>query len=121
MDVKGPISKYNEIAFGRICEMSQSGDEAIHKKVTQCIKFLKAQTQVDYMFRLTLFPTLDDDDMKQIAGIVRGAKCFQLQQFVPNEFSNSHKTVYLPYKKAGAENMAHPIKEAVETFIMRGF
>ena len=111
MDVKAPLAKYGEIA----------GVDKFNDGVLESIKFLIGQEKVDYMFRTTLAPKLTEKDMREMAKMIAGAKCFQLQQFVPNEFSNSHPVINLPYSKDVAEKFASLFKKNISNVLMRGF
>ena len=112
MDIKGPLKKYPDITSAK--------PQAI-AEIKKSLEFLKTQTNVDYMFRLTLSPMLTEADIRETARLVSGAKTFQLQQFVPNDYSNSHRTVHLPYTPAQAEKLAAHIAPHVTNFLMRGF
>lgn len=113
MDIKGPLEKYRDLAGVTSAETIAN--------VTASITFLKGQDKVPYMFRMTLAPMLNEADIRRVAALVKGAKCFQLQQFVPNEFSNSHKTVLLPYTPDQAVKFGAILSKHVGEFLMRGF
>jgi len=83
---------------------------------------LKTQTHVDYMFRTTLAPALDIDDMRAIADMVAGAKTYQLQQFVPNENSESSCFAGLrPFTREQVEEFAKLFKGRVDQVLIAGF
>ena len=135
MDIKGPLSRYQDI----VCAPSIALEfpfqrkgcpegagyvkkrDGIISEISKSIEFIKSQTKIGYMFRMTLSPMLTETDIRDVARLVKGAKAFQLQQFVPNDFSNSHKTVLLPYTSQQAEKFASEFKNNVETFTLRGF
>jgi len=110
MDVKAPLLKYKDIVG---CE--------VQDEVERSLRYLIKQDKVDYQFRITLAPVLCEEDIYEIARLINGAKCVQLQQFVPNEFSNSHKMVLLPYSKKDAERFAAILKKSVKDVVLRGF
>lgn len=110
MDIKAPLRRYKDIV-GVAVDASEIQDS---------IDFLKSD-KVDYMFRTTLSPLLTEDDIKQIGNIIDGAKCFQLQQFVPNDFSNSHHIVYVPYPTEIAKKFGVLLSKHCERLVMRGF
>jgi len=110
MDIKAPLKKYNDI-----CNTDIDVTE-----IEKSVDLLK-KGRVDYMFRLTLSPMLATDDIKQIGELVHGAKLFQLQQFVPNEFSNSHRTVHLPHTTETAKKFELILSKYCRKVIMRGF
>jgi len=111
MDIKAPLDKYEEVT----CAKVNIGE------IRSSIQYLISQEKVDYMFRTTLAPILSQEDFQQIGIILRGAKCFQLQQFVPNNFSNSHKVVLFPHTKKDAQGFADIVSKYVNKVIMRGF
>jgi pyruvate formate lyase activating enzyme len=87
MDIKAPFDKYGDITGVRFAP-----------EIAETAKFLKGQKQIKYMFRTTLSPQLTVADIEEMGKtIVNGAAVWQLQQFVPNEFSNAQKTVFLPF------------------------
>lgn len=75
MDVKAPLSKYREITCIDDDELSS---------VRKCIKLLK-ESKVDSEFRTTFIPTLDEEDLLEIAHTLQGCKHYYLQQYVPIE------------------------------------
>jgi len=111
MDMKAPLARYQEI----VCS------NADIEQVQKSISFLIGQKKIDYMFRTTLAPALSEDDMRDMAQSIKGAKIFQLQQFVPNDFSNSHKVVRLPYTTKDAKRFVEIFKPNVGEVILRGF
>ena len=111
MDIKAPLEKYDVIASAAKQSLSE---------VTKSIEYLKSGT-IDYMFRTTLSPLLNDTDIKQIGELVRGAKLFQLQQFVPNDFSKSHNIVHLPHTLETAKRYEQILSKYCQKVTMRGF
>jgi len=98
------------------------GIECLGGRILQSINFLKSQTKVDYMFRTTLAPALDIEDMKAIAKMITGAKTYQMQQFVPNE--NSEKSCFAGLKLFTPEQVAEfaeIFKPHVGEVLIRGF
>lgn len=110
MDIKAPLKRYKEIV----------GVNVNISEVQNCIDFLK-NDEVDYMFRTTLSPLLTEHDIKEIGFLITGAKCFQLQQFVPNDFSNSHHIVHVPYPPDTAKKFGVLLSKHCERLVMRGF
>jgi len=108
MDIKAPLEKYRLITS---CDPNE---------IQNSINFLK-QGKIDYMFRLTLSPLLTEDDIKKIGKLVDGAKLFQLQQFVPNDFSNSHAIVHLPHTTETAKKFEEILGKHCEKVVSRGF
>ena len=111
MDVKSMFEKYPQIA-GVMSDITP---------IKTSIDYLIRQTKVDYMFRTTLAPILTPTDVLEIGKLLDGAKCLQLQQFNPTEYTNAQKIVHLPHTKTTAEKLAKSIEKHVQNVILRGF
>ncbi len=72
MDIHAPEDKYRETACVPIDIDS----------IRQTIDLIM-NGEVGYEFRVTFAPTLDQNDVLNIAGMVKGAKAFYLQQYRP--------------------------------------
>lgn len=75
MDIKAPLSKYREITCIDDNEVSS---------LKKCIELLK-KSDVECEFRTTLIPTLNEEDILEIAHTLEGCKNYYLQQYVPVE------------------------------------
>ena len=64
---------------------------------------------------------LTEKDITEIGKLIKGAKTFQLQQFVPNEFSNKQKIVHMPYSTADAKKFELELSKYCDNIILRGF
>lgn len=74
MDIKGPLDKYTEIAARPINLAS----------IQESIDLLINNQSIDHEFRTTIVrQQLDVSDFKQIGQLLRGAKRFALQKFIP--------------------------------------
>ena len=129
MDVKAPLARYPEIVGAPppneippfVKGVSQRDGGFSLDEIQESIEYLKKQKKVDYMFRTTLAPVLTEEDIAELGKLIKGAKCFQLQQFVPNEFSNAAKTVLLPYSITQAQRFEQELSKHVEKVLLRGF
>lgn len=75
MDIKGPLNKYSEIVGVTV------NLESIKKSIELIIK--KAP---DYEFRTTIVKSqLAKDDFKKIGKLIKGAKNYYLQKFIPTK------------------------------------
>jgi pyruvate formate lyase activating enzyme len=89
MDVKGPLHKYGQIA----------GTEVHTRKIRKSIELI-ANSGIDHEFRTTVVRSqLDNEDLIAIAGLLKKARLYVLQTFVPvktlcNEFLE--ETSYSP-------------------------
>jgi pyruvate formate lyase activating enzyme len=110
LDIKAPFDKFKDI----------TGTVNI-TDIIETIKFLKNQNKTDYMFRTTLSPMLNEKDI-EIMGkeMINGAKVWQLQQFVPNDYSNSQKTVFLPLRPQNVRQFAEIAKKYALNVVVRG-
>lgn len=70
MDVKAPMKKYREICRSEIDE------QALLESMT-----LLREGDVDYEFRTTFCPQLDDSDIREIGEMIAGSKKYVLQQY----------------------------------------
>jgi pyruvate formate lyase activating enzyme len=110
MDIKAPLEKYKTVVCAKVDT----------QEIQKSIDFLKHGT-VDYMFRTTLSPYLDESDILKIGELVKGAKCFHLQQFVPNEFSNSQSIVLWQHSKESAKKFEKLLSKYCTKVALRGF
>jgi pyruvate formate lyase activating enzyme len=75
MDIKGPLATYD-----RWC-----GVRVNRKKIRESIEFIM-EDRVDYEFRMTFVPFFHKEhDAYKVAELLKGAKQFFLQDFVPRE------------------------------------
>ena len=109
MDIKAPLEKYKDVV----------GVNVDTNQIKKSIEYIKSRD--NYMFRTTLAPVLTENDIKEIGKLVKGAKVFQLQQFVPNEFSNKRKVVHLPYSIDDAKKFELLLSKYCDKVILRGF
>ena len=111
MDVKAPIQRYKDIV----------GVKVDVEEIKKSIEYLKEQNNIEYMFRTTLCPVLTEEDVRKIGELVCGAEVFQLQQFVPNDFSNAREVIHLPYPEAEARKFELMLAKYCKKIILRGF
>lgn len=72
MDIKAPIDKYDKIANVKV-------DKEKIKKSVEIIR----NSGIDYEFRTTATPDLDEKDFLEIAEWLKGSKNYYIQQFRP--------------------------------------
>ncbi|MFC2163375.1 anaerobic ribonucleoside-triphosphate reductase activating protein [Acidobacteriota bacterium] len=74
MDVKAPLEKYPDVTLVPV-----SSDD-IQNSIS-----LIMQSNLSYLFRTTVVPGLvGGEDIQEIAQLLKGARVFQIQRFVPN-------------------------------------
>lgn len=73
MDVKAPLRKYDLL----------TGVKTDLDKIQESIRLI-IQSQVDHQFRTTFCQSyLDEKDLEEIRSLVKGTKCYKVQEFVP--------------------------------------
>ncbi len=78
MDIKGPLDKYNKI-IECMCDI---------KKIEASINIIK-NCNIDYEFRTTVLKSqLNFEDFEKIGRLIKGAKRYYLQKFVPSKILN---------------------------------
>lgn len=78
LDVKGPFDKYSEIA----------GVKVDNEKIKESIEIIK-KAKIQYEFKTTVVKSqLSFDDFKKIGEIIKGAKLYFLQKFIPSKCVN---------------------------------
>jgi len=102
MDVKAPLQRYAEVTKTEV-------DGKIIRKTIDIIM----NSGVDYLFRITAVPGLiDDEGIMEISRMLRGAKIFQIQQFLP---ANTLDPAYEQLKPFKREEL-HALGRRVEDF-----
>lgn len=95
MDIKAPFNKYHKQAYVEVDIDS----------IKSSIDIIMA-SDIDYEFRTTYAPDLDENDIEEIAKSIQGAKLYVLQQF--NMHENMIKKTFgahsSDYVKATADN-----------------
>ena len=106
MDVKASLERYKEVVKS----------EVKTEDIVKSIEIIK-NSGLEYIFRTTVVPDLvGSDDVKKVSQMLKGAKIFQIQQFVPNNTIDSHYIEIIPYSKEeikGFVKIAEPYFEDV--------
>ena len=99
LDIKAPPTKYVAITGMSI------------KSVLKTARYLKTQTRVSYMFRTTVSPFLNEQDLQIIGkNIVHGATCWQIKQC---RIENAYSSVKI-------EKMVKNLKEYALDVVVKG-
>lgn len=122
MDIKAPPECYHKIVgtFEIASSQAPRKDAPCLDEIKKSVDYLKS-ADIDYMFRTTLSPLLTEKDFEKIGELVHGAKLFHVQQFVANDFSNSHSTVRLPHSLQTAKKIEEILAKHCEKVVLRGF
>lgn len=107
LDVKTSLEKYpklgakDTIPFVRTIEMLKTG-------------------KVDYEFRVTVVPGfVDAEDISKIGELVKGAKTFAFQQFIPEDTLDKSFANIRPYPPETIKKYAETIRKYVENVTLR--
>lgn len=97
MDIKAPLEKYEKI----ICQKIDL------KKIKESINLI-INSNIDYEFRSTILPTLhNEEDLIQMAELIKGAKNYFLQSFVAApKLLNPEFKVCKSFSKEQMQNLA---------------
>ncbi|MGE5472943.1 MAG: anaerobic ribonucleoside-triphosphate reductase activating protein [Ignavibacteriales bacterium] len=109
VDIKATIDKYHEVAG---CFVNTD-------KIKETIKLL-INSNIDYEFRTTLLPDLNQRDIKEIAGYVEGSSKYVIQQFRNKVTLNEDYSSKMPYKSEILTEMSNNIKHMFKQCEIRG-
>jgi pyruvate formate lyase activating enzyme len=103
MDIKGPIHRYD-----RVCRVNVNKDE-----IERSIRIIM-DSPVPYEFRTTLAQDLiHNDDFSALWELIRGARLFVLQNFVPSKTLDDR---YLHRKPLSPDDL-HRLREAAGQYV----
>ncbi|MGI6623420.1 MAG: anaerobic ribonucleoside-triphosphate reductase activating protein [Clostridiaceae bacterium] len=108
MDIKAPLCKY-----GMVC-CSPVNTE----KLMESIEILK-NAFIEYEFRTTYTPELNDDDLMDISRIIKGAKKYVLQQYKEVDVNEGNYTGYVE-KRNILRKITAELMESVGVLQFRG-
>lgn len=107
LDVKTSLQKYPSL-----------GAKNTHE-LTRTVEILKTG-KVDYEFRTTVVPGfVEAPDIQSIAEVVKGAKTWVLQQFVPGDTLDKEMTGVKAYPPERISQYAETIKACAENIVLR--
>jgi pyruvate formate lyase activating enzyme len=108
MDIKAPMKRYRDICRSNINE----------ETLLECISIIK-NSDIEYEFRTTCCPQLNELDIYEITAMIRGAKKYVLQQYRetdPLEGGYTGKTENMQFM----EKLINEIRNCVTVFQFRG-
>ena len=104
MDIKAPLEKYDLIT----CVNTNKDD------ILKTIELIK-NSKVDYEFRTTVLKSqLSYDDFNQIGQIIKGAKRYYLQKFVPAEILDKKLVTEVTYSNEEFKTICENLKKYIE-------
>jgi len=107
LDVKTSLDKYARLG-------AKDTTPLLHT-----IEILKTG-KVDYEFRATVVPGfVDSEDTTRIGELVKGAKTFAFQQFIPEDTLDKSLKTLKPYSPETIAQFVEIMKKYAETIILR--
>lgn len=107
LDVKTSLEKYERLGAKDTAELLRT------------IEILKTG-KVEYEFRTTVVPTfVDDEDVVKIGELVKGARAFAFQQFIPDDTMDKRFATIKPYSREKIEGFAESIRKFAENTMLR--
>lgn len=104
MDIKAPIEKYDMITAVKTNKAN----------ILKTIELIK-NNNVDYEFRTTVLKSqLSYDDFDQIGQIIKGAKRYYLQKFVPSEIFDKKLVTEVTYSNEEFKTICENLKKYIE-------
>lgn len=104
MDIKAPIEKYDLITNVKINK----------NNILKTIELIK-NNDVDYEFRTTVLKSqLSYDDFNQIGQMIKGAKRYYLQKFVPSEILDKKLVTEVTYSNEEFKTICENLKKYIE-------
>jgi len=107
LDVKTSLDKYARLG---------AKDTA---PLLHTIEILKTG-KVDYEFRATVVPGfVNSEDITRIGELVKGAKTFAFQQFIPEDTLDKNLKTLKPYSPENIEKFADTMKKYIDKIVIR--
>lgn len=109
MDIKAPLDKYFDIVRVKI------NPDKIRGSIS-----LIMNSGVDYEYRTTVVKSqLNYDDFRQIGELIKGAKKYYLQKFVPSKTLDENMMKETTYSNAEFEEIKNILSEYVDNVVIR--
>jgi pyruvate formate lyase activating enzyme len=107
LDVKTSLEKYRLLGAKDTKDLQHS------------VEMLKSG-KVDYEFRTTVVPNfVEAEDVLAMGEIIKGAKAFALQQFVPDDTLDKSLRTVKPYSPEKISELAEKLKDYAEKLVIR--
>lgn len=107
LDVKTSLDKYERLGAKDTSPLLQT------------IEILKTE-KVEYEFRATVVPGfVNAEDITKIGEMVKGAKTFAFQQFIPEDTLDKGFKTLMPYPLEKIRNFAETMKGYADTIVLR--
>lgn len=110
MDIKAPINRYADIV------KISSNSENIKKSIS-----LIMNSGIDYEFRTTVVKSqLSFDDFEQIGQLIKGAKKYYLQKFIPSKILDEKLKNETTYTNDEFKEIIKILQKNIENVFLRG-
>lgn len=110
MDIKNSLTRYHETIGNPLIDLA---------KIQESIEFLLSN-KVGYEFRTTIVEEFHrEEDMVEIANLIRGAKRYYLQLYIDSENCIEHG--FHPVSKEKAKRFVDLLAPSVESVALRGY
>ncbi|MGB9740866.1 MAG: anaerobic ribonucleoside-triphosphate reductase activating protein [Candidatus Bathyarchaeia archaeon] len=107
LDVKTSLEKYQRLGAGNVDDLLRT------------LEILKTG-KVEYEFRTTVVPGfVDADDIQKIGELVKGARTFAFQQFIPDDTLDKAFRTVKPYAPATIAEFAETMKKYADKVVLR--
>lgn len=107
LDIKTSLEKYSKLGANSVDELLRT------------IEILKTG-KVKCEFRTTVVPGfVDDEDIPKIGKLVKGAKTFAFQQFIPDDPLDKALRTLKPYPPQKIADFAEKMRDYVENIVLR--
>ncbi len=112
MDIKHTVTGYRELI--------PSNSAKFIEGIKESIKLLLKADEIDYEFRTTVVPGLHtDEDIREIANLIKGARLYYLQNFRPENTFNSELQSLNRCADSVLENYKKIAEELIERVYIR--
>ncbi|MFH1898769.1 MAG: anaerobic ribonucleoside-triphosphate reductase activating protein [Candidatus Desantisbacteria bacterium] len=112
MDIKAPLDSY--------ALLTGIHDKGIGAKIKQSIRIIM-DSGIDYEFRTTVVPSLHTKTtLVAMAGLIKGAKKYVLQAFIPRDPIDPEYQKITPYSDDQMQDMCQAILPFVQQCVLRG-
>ena len=109
MDVKAPLEKYNKV----------TGVDVDISKIKKSIDLIM-NSSLDYEFRTTVLKSqLSKDDIREIGKLIKGAKLYVLQKFVPSKTLDPKFLDEKTYTDEEFEQLKKELEKYVDRCVVR--
>ena len=109
MDIKAPLGKYRKLTKSNINP----------DKISRSIELIM-NSGIEYEFRTTVVESLlKKRDLEKIASLIKGARLYVLQKFVPSKHVDAEFLHQMPYPDMELREIKEKIEKQVQCVVIR--